>query len=81
MLTDSLSAATVAHAGCSVPDAAVAALAAGADLVLYTALNPNATFLTVVARVAAAVTNGQLSDTRIDDALAQVLHAKGYLGC
>jgi beta-N-acetylhexosaminidase len=81
VLTDSLSAATVAHAGYAVPDAAVAAIAAGADLILYTAVNPVATFLGVVARLAAAVTSGQLPVQRLDDALAHVLRAKGYSGC
>jgi beta-N-acetylhexosaminidase len=81
VLTDSLSAATVAHAGYAVPEAAVAAIGAGADLILYTAVNPNATFLEVVARLVAAVTSGQLPAQRLDDALAHVLRAKGYSGC
>jgi len=81
VVTDSLSAATVSHAGYSVPDAALAAINAGADLVLYTATNPNATFLAVVARLAAAVGAGQLSEQRLDDAVAHVLHAQGVAGC
>jgi beta-N-acetylhexosaminidase len=68
VLTDSLS-------------AAVQAIEAGADMVLFTADDPNATTQSVVAAIVAAVTAGGLSVPQLDSAVSHVLMAKGVSLC
>jgi len=93
VMTDSLSAGAIADAGYSVPQAAAAAIKAGADLVLFgSTLTPRETALlspTKVAQtrqamidaIAGAVRSGDLPPERLDDALAHVLAAKGVDLC
>ncbi len=83
VLTDSLSAGAISAAGYSVPRAAVAALAAGADMVLFTATAAGVAGLTgqTVDAVVAAVAAGTLSRARLQDAVAHVLAAKGVDLC
>ena len=60
VLTDSLSAAAIQHAGYGIPQAAVRAIAAGADMVTFDAANPPATTAAVITSLVAAVRSGQL---------------------
>ncbi|MGZ4507245.1 MAG: glycoside hydrolase family 3 N-terminal domain-containing protein [Blastococcus sp.] len=83
VLTDSLSAGAVSAAGYSVPRAAVAALAAGADMVLYTATAASVAGLTrqTVDAVTAAVASGRLPRSRLQGAVLHVLAAKHVALC
>jgi beta-N-acetylhexosaminidase len=93
VLTDSLSAGAVSAAGYDVPGAAVAAITAGADLLLFGStltatqtrlLSPSAVATTVKAIVDAlttAVQSGRLPAARLDDAVLHVLTAKGVDPC
>ena len=78
VITDSLSAISVSAAGYTVPQAAVAALLAGADMVLFNA-DPGAVASVtpaVVAAIVAAVASGRLPRARLEDAVRHVLTAK-----
>ena len=89
VLTDSLSAGAIAQAGYSVPGAAVAAIEAGADMVLFgSTLTPaqvallapgavRATFESIVQAIQGAVASGQLPQGRLDAAVLHVLAVKG----
>lgn len=97
MLTDSLSAGAIRAAGYSVPAAAaaaaVAALAAGDDMVLFgstlipadtAALSPGAlqaSIESIEEAVVRAVSDGELPLSRLDEAVADVLSAKGFDPC
>jgi beta-N-acetylhexosaminidase len=88
VLTDSLSAAALSNIGYPVPRAAAAALAAGADLVLYspppvapTVAGARAVAIATVSAIASAVRNGQVSRARLTDAVAHILAAKGIDLC
>ncbi len=78
ILTDSLSAGALAKIGLSVPDASVAALVAGADMVLYSVAAGNATSTarTVVSSIEAAVSTGRLPRTQLIASVSRVLRAK-----
>ena len=78
VLTDSLSAGALSGAGYSVPEASVAALAAGADMVLYNAGPSTVASLTsqTVQAITAAVGSGRLSRSRLENAAAHILGAK-----
>jgi beta-N-acetylhexosaminidase len=89
VMTDSLSAGAVQAAGYTVPAAAVAAIKAGADMVLFgSTLTPAQTALlapaplgasisSVTEALVAATTAGSLSVDRLDDAVAHVVAATG----
>lgn len=77
VMTDSLSAGAISQAGYSVPQAAVAAITAGADQILFGSTPAVETADQVVAAIVAANQSGTLSTARLDDAVAQVIHAKG----
>ncbi|MGH2717793.1 MAG: glycoside hydrolase family 3 N-terminal domain-containing protein [Actinomycetota bacterium] len=91
VLTDSLSGGAIAAAGYSVPSAAVAAIEAGDDMVLFgstlgatqlallSPANVNATFQAIVSAIEAAVASGKLPVSRFDAAVLDVLTAKGSL--
>ena len=93
VMTDSLSAGAVAAAGYTVASAAVAAIEAGADLVLFGStltaadsalLAPAplaATTAGVVSAITAAVSSGALPATRLDQAALDVIQAKGVDLC
>jgi len=93
VLTDSLSAGAVSAAGYDVPGAAVAAVTAGADVLLFGStltatqtrlLSPAAVATTVKSIVDAltmAVQSGRLPVARLDDAVLHVLTAKGVDPC
>lgn len=79
VLTDSLSAIAVSGAGYSVPRAAVAALAAGADMVMFNGGDPQATAeqtQETVSAIAAAAQEGFLARTRLINAVVHILAAK-----
>jgi beta-glucosidase-like glycosyl hydrolase len=77
-MTDSLSAGALANIGYSVPRAVVAAIAAGADEVLYTAATAQVASLTAAtaAALVAAVNSGALGRARLISAVANILSAK-----
>ena len=87
VVTDSLSAGAVAAAGYDVPHAAVAAIEAGADLILFgSTLTPAETALlspvnvarsmqAIQAGLVAAVQSGALPVSRLDDTVGHVLAA------
>lgn len=83
VLTDSLSAVAIKAAGFSVPAAAVAALRAGEDLVLYNPPSGSLAALTAAIRTAItrAVAAGSLSRPRLEAAVAHVLSTKAIPVC
>ncbi|MCU1371013.1 MAG: hypothetical protein JWO77_2207 [Ilumatobacteraceae bacterium] len=93
VVTDSLSAEAIFADGRTLPDAAVQAVTAGADLVLFgstidareTALLAPAavatTYQQIVDALVGAVGSGQLAEERLDAAVAHVLTAKGVDLC
>lgn len=93
VMTDSLSAGAISGAGFTVQDAAVAAISAGADMVLFgSTLNAQQTQLLspgnvaattgdIVNAITAAVSSGRLPATRLDDAVLHILTAKGINPC
>jgi beta-N-acetylhexosaminidase len=83
VLTDSLSAGAISAAGYSVPSATVAALRAGADMVLFNASSSSVASVTAqtVDAVVAAVAAGTLSRARLQDAVGHILAAKGVNLC
>lgn len=84
VLTDSLSAGALAAAGYDVPRAAVAALRAGGDLVLYGTADspgPGETFGATVAAIGDAVTTGDVTSARLEQSVARVLAVKGLPVC
>jgi beta-N-acetylhexosaminidase len=83
VLTDSLSAGAIRSAGYSVPRAAVAAVAAGADMIIFNSY-PSATASLTVATVRAlvgAVRNGTIPLARLVDAASHVLAVKHVSLC
>jgi beta-N-acetylhexosaminidase len=78
VITDSLSAGALADIGYSVPKAVVAAVAAGADMVLFTAAASKVASVTsaTVAALAAAVDTGTIDRGRMVDAVDHILTAK-----
>jgi beta-N-acetylhexosaminidase len=78
VMTDSLSAGALVDIGYSVPRSVVAAIAAGADMVLYTAASAQVASLTAAtaAALVAAVDAGTLARTRLMSAVEDILTAK-----
>ena len=78
VMTDSLSAGALADIGYSVPNAVVAAVAAGADMVLFTAAASKVASVTstTVAALVAAVATGTIDRARMVSAVAHILTAK-----
>ncbi len=83
VMTDSLSSGALADIGYSVPRAVVAAISAGADMVLYTAPAAKVSSLTsaTAAALVAAVNAGTLPRNRLIAAVSQVLSVKGVHLC
>lgn len=81
VLTDSLSAVAIQHAGYSIPRAAVRAIEAGADMVTFDAANPPATTSEIITSLVSAVHSGQLPVARLDSAVQHVLAVKGRPVC
>jgi beta-N-acetylhexosaminidase len=78
VLTDSLSAGALRDAGYSVPRASVAALRAGADMVLYNVEAGAVATRTgqTVQAIVAAVASGELPRSRLENAVLHILAAK-----
>lgn len=82
VMTDSLSATALAASGYSVPKAAVAAIEAGADMVLYGAAAAVASLTgATVAALVSAVGAGTLDRGRLVSAVTHILAAKGVDLC
>ncbi len=81
VLTDSLSALAVQDAGYTVPQAAVLAIEAGADMVLFDSPDPAATVNAIIATITTAVISHQISVTRLNDAVQHVLRVKQVSLC
>lgn len=83
VMTDSLSAVAIQNAGYTVPQAAVAAIAAGADMVLFnaTAADVGSVSMSIANAELAAEQSGSLSRDRLIDAAGHVLSAKGTNLC
>jgi len=83
VITDSLSAVALSASGYTVPRAAVAALAAGADMVLYNAGPSTVAAVTsqTVSAIVSAVNAGTLGRAALETAAGRVLAAKGVDLC
>ena len=81
VITDSLSAVAITADGLDVPDAAVDAIEAGADMVLFDSSDPNTTTQEIVSQIVNAVDAGTISLTQFDDAVAEVLTVKDIHLC
>jgi beta-N-acetylhexosaminidase len=81
VLTDSLSAVAIQDAGYDIPQAAVRAIEAGADMVTFDADNPPVTTNQVITSLVSAVHSGRLPAARLDSAVQDVLRAKGRPVC
>jgi len=84
IVTDSLTAGAISQAGFHVPRAALFAVRAGADMVLYSAGSPAAAariFHSVVAREVNAVAHGALGRSRLVAAARAALTARGVTAC
>ncbi|HWC38005.1 MAG TPA: glycoside hydrolase family 3 N-terminal domain-containing protein [Acidimicrobiales bacterium] len=75
VLTDSLSATSIRASGLDVPHAAVQAVAAGADMILYD-LSSTTDPAAIGSQLVAAVGSGALPESRLNDAVTHVLAAK-----
>ena len=76
-MTDSLGAGAISAAGYSEPAAAVAALEAGADMVMI----DSASWTPTLAAMESAVASGALPLARVDISVARILSAKGLRFC
>ncbi|HEY7223319.1 MAG TPA: glycoside hydrolase family 3 N-terminal domain-containing protein [Micromonosporaceae bacterium] len=76
VITDSLSATAIQSAGYDVPHATVAALAAGADMILFTSTSVATQTRHIVQAIVAAVNAGTLSRSRLEDAVNHILSVK-----
>ncbi len=93
VLTDSLSAGAITQAGYQLPEAAVAAISSGADMILFGStltvaetklLAPSAVAATIghiVDAIVAATSKGTVSVSRLDDAVSHILAAKHVQLC
>jgi beta-N-acetylhexosaminidase len=76
VMTDSLSAGAIETAGYTIPTATVAALAAGADMILFTANDVPGTTHDTVQAIVSAVSAGTLSRGRLTEAVDHILKVK-----
>jgi beta-N-acetylhexosaminidase len=88
VLTDSLSAGAISQSGYQLPQAAVAAISAGADMILFgstltpadvaqlSPANLSATINAVVGAIVAAATSGSIPMARLNAAVSHVLAVK-----
>ncbi|MBV8529096.1 MAG: glycoside hydrolase family 3 protein [Candidatus Dormibacteraeota bacterium] len=83
VLTDSLSAVAIQNAGYSVPQAAVAAITAGADMILFnaSAADVGTVSQSIASALLSAEQGGTLPRDRLVDAAMHVLTAKGTNLC
>ncbi len=76
VLTDSLSGTAIQAAGYTVPSATVAALAAGADMILFTSTTVATLTRQIVQAVVSAVSSGTLTRSRLTEAVTHILTTK-----
>ena len=76
VITDSLSAGAISNLGLSAGQAAVEALSAGADMVLFNSNDPVTDFQSIVQDIVAAVDKGTIPSARLSDAVNAVVTAK-----
>jgi len=76
ILTDSLSAGAITALGLGVAQATVESIAAGSDMVMFSSGDPAQVTAAIDAAMVVAVTDGQVSTSRLVDAVSQVLAAK-----
>ena len=83
VLSDSLSAVAIQNAGYSVPQAAVAAIEAGADMVLFnaTASDVGTVSQNIANALGTALQSGALPRARLVDAVSRIVTAKGINVC
>ncbi len=81
VLTDSLSAAALRDIGYAVPRAATAALSAGADMFLSEETDPGVVTTQTVDAIVTAVRDGRISRSRLENAVAHIVTAKGIDLC
>jgi len=81
VITDSLSAGAISQAGYSIPQAAVAAITAGADQILFGSTPTVQITEQIIQAIVAANAAGTLSTTELNQAVAQVIRAKGVNLC
>lgn len=81
VLTDALSAGAITDLGLSLDQASVEAIAAGADMILYTSDNAVGDSQAIAQALVAAVKGGTIPLVRINDAVARVLAAKDISLC
>jgi beta-N-acetylhexosaminidase len=81
IITDSLSANAISDAGYGVAAAAVMAVEAGADMILFGPGGGVQTASEIIAAIVGAVTSGQIGPTQLDQAVQQVLTLKGIQLC
>jgi beta-N-acetylhexosaminidase len=77
IMTDSLSAGAIADIGLSVSQAAVNAIAAGADMILFNASDAQSVATSVVQSIITAVQSGVIKESQLNTAVATVVAAKG----
>lgn len=83
VLTDSLSAVALQQAGYTVPEAGVAAIQAGADMILFSAEPAQTAAVTeqAISAIQAAVDSGAVPRARLVSAVAHILSIKGVDVC
>ncbi|MGH7642120.1 MAG: glycoside hydrolase family 3 N-terminal domain-containing protein [Candidatus Dormibacteria bacterium] len=81
IVTDSLSAGAITALGLSVAQATVESIAAGSDMVMFSSGAPAPVTEEIDSTMAAAVADGQVSKSRLVNAVNQVLVAKGVSLC
>ncbi len=81
VMTDSLSAGAIADRNISVPAASVRSIKAGADMIMFNALHPNALSQAVIQQIVQATQQGTLPLNRLNSAVGHVLQAKKISLC
>jgi beta-N-acetylhexosaminidase len=76
VMTDTVSSTSVTNAGYTVPGASVAALIAGADMILFTATSVPTTTQQIVQAIVEAVSSAKLPRSRLIEAVDHILTAK-----
>src|SRR5262249_11513701 len=76
VITDTVSSTSVTNAGYTVPGASVAALIAGADMILFTATSVPTTTKQIVQAIVDAVSSAKLPRSRLIEAVEHILTAK-----
>jgi beta-N-acetylhexosaminidase len=81
VMTDTLSSTSVKDAGYAVPGATVAALLAGADMILFTSTSVASLTKQIVQAVVDAVNSAKLPRSRLAEAVEHILTAKNVNLC